>query len=103
MDRFFPFTKIGRWWSKDEEIDFVALNRELNSILFGEAKWSERLVGTDIYENLKRKAEQVEMGGIKGRKELYCLFSKKGFTEAMIKKAKEEGVILFKQDMRIGT
>jgi AAA+ ATPase superfamily predicted ATPase len=102
MDRFFPFIKIGRWWSKDEEIDFVALNRELNSILFGEAKWSERLVGTDIYENLKRKAEQVEMGGIKGRKELYCLFSKKGFTEAMIKKAKEEGVILFKQDMMIG-
>lgn len=103
MDRFFPFTKIGRWWSKNEEIDFVAINRELNSILLGEVKWSERLVGTDIYENLKRKAKQVEADRNKGRKEFYCLFSKKGFTDAMIKKAKEEGVILFKQNMLLNT
>lgn len=102
VDRFFPFTKVGRWWSKDEEIDLVAFSREGKAILFGEVKWSERLVGTDIYENLKRKAKWVETGGIKGRKEFYCLFSKKGFTEAMMKKAKEEGVMLFKQDMKIG-
>jgi hypothetical protein len=31
--------------------------------------------------------------GKKGRREFFCLFSKKGFTEAMIKVAKKEGVV----------
>jgi len=70
----------------------------LNTILFGEAKWSERPVGIDIYDALKNKAKKVNWGG-KNRKELYCLFNKKGFTDAMIKKAKEEEVILFKGDV----
>jgi AAA+ ATPase superfamily predicted ATPase len=95
MDRFFPFTAVGRWWEKNEEIDIVAMNPDLNSILFGEVKWSEKPVGVDLYEALKEKARRVTWGK-KGRKEYFCLFSKKGFTEGMSKKAKEEGVALFK-------
>ena len=97
-DKLFSFTSIGRWWEKEEEIDIVCINRDLNTILFGEAKWSERPVGIDIYDALKNKAKKVNWGG-KNRKELYCLFNKKGFTDAMIKKAKEEEVILFKEDV----
>jgi len=52
----------------------------------------------NIYDALKNKAKKVNWGG-KNRKELYCLFNKKGFTDAMIKKAKEEEVILFKEDV----
>lgn len=94
----FPFTSVGRWWDKEDEIDIVAVNDEENSIIFGEVKWSERPVGVDIYEALKNKAKKV-IWKDKNRKEFYCLFSKKGFTEAMIKLAKKEGVILFKQDI----
>lgn len=97
MDRFFPFDAAGRWWERNEEIDVVAFNRELDSILFGEVKWSEKLVGIDIYEALKEKARQVAWGS-QERKEYFCLFSKMGFTEAMLKRAKEEGVVLFKED-----
>ena len=28
------YTSIGRWWDKNEEIDIVGVNRDLNAILF---------------------------------------------------------------------
>lgn len=99
MDDIFPFTAVGRWWEKNEEIDIVGINKDLNSILFGEVKWSEKPVGTDIYEALRQKTCKVQWGKEKeGRREYFCLFSKKGFTPAMIKRAKEDGVLLFKED-----
>ncbi|MFN3740149.1 MAG: ATP-binding protein [Thermodesulfovibrionales bacterium] len=96
-DRFFPIIKIGRWWDRKEEIDIVALNEEENKILFGEVKWSSKPVGTDIYYNLKEKARKVESKSDK-RYEYFCLFSKSGFTEDMIKVAKKEKVVLFHKD-----
>jgi hypothetical protein len=95
MDRFFPYTAVGRWWEKNEEIDIVAVNPDLNSIVFGEVKWSEKPVGTDVYTALKEKARKV-VWGKKNRKEFFCLFSRKGFTDTMLKTASKEGVILFK-------
>ncbi len=100
MTTIFPFTAIGRWRDRNVEIDIVAVNKQLDSILFGEVKWSEKPVGIDIYEALKKKAERIPWGS-KKRKEYFCLFSKKGFTEAMVKRAKEEGVRLFKENQPI--
>jgi len=97
MNTIFPFTKLGRWWERNEEIDIVGLNNELDSILFGEVKWSEKFIGTDIFDALREKARKVKWGG-RQRREFFCLFSKSGFTQAMIRKAREEGVILFKGD-----
>ncbi|MCD6569343.1 MAG: hypothetical protein J7L53_01410 [Deltaproteobacteria bacterium] len=78
-------------------MDIVAINKELDSILLGEVKWSEKKVGIDIYERLKQKAGKVKWGS-KARKEFFCLFSKKGFTDAMLKKAEDEGVLLFREN-----
>jgi AAA+ ATPase superfamily predicted ATPase len=100
MDVFFPFTAVGRWWDRNEEIDLVAINKQLDSILFGEAKWTEKPIGVDIYERLREKSKKVSWGS-KKRKEYFCFFSKKGFTEAMMKRAKMEGVILFKEDQLV--
>jgi AAA+ ATPase superfamily predicted ATPase len=99
-ERFFPFSMVGRWWDRHDEIDMVALNREMDCILFGEVKWSEKAVGVDVYESLKRKASNVSWGG-KDRKEIYCLFSRNGFTHAMIAKAETNGVSLFREDVLI--
>jgi len=66
--------------------------------LFGEVQWSEKPVGTNIYEGLKLKSKKLQWGK-RERKELFCLFSKKGYTDAMIKKAKEEKVVLFKENI----
>jgi len=95
--RFFPINKIGRWWDRNEEIDIVALNEEENKILFGEVKWSNKPVGIDIYNSLKRKSLKVELHKDR-RNEYFCLFSKSGFTESMLKAAEKEKVTLFHKD-----
>ncbi len=91
--RNMPVTSLGRWWSKNEEIDLVALDEESRAIWFGECKWSGRKVGTDIFRNLRRKAGLVEWHAGK-RKERFILFSLSGFTPAMLDEAKREKVIL---------
>ncbi len=93
-ERYFIPDAIGRWWDKNEEIDIVGINKSSGSILFGEVKWSEKPVGKNIYERLKETAKKVEWEKAK-RKEWYCLFSKSGFTDEMVKIAKIENVMLF--------
>lgn len=78
----------------------MALNEATNEILFGEVKWSRKEVGTNIYEELKRKSQKVEWGR-KDRKEYFCLFSKSGFTSQMKSAAKKERVFLFEKDKYI--
>ncbi len=96
-DEIFHFERVGKWWDKDNEIDIVALNQEANEILFGEVKWSNKQVGTNIYEDLKKKAKAVEWGK-KGRKEYFAIFSKAGFTKDMVELAKKDKVFLVHKD-----
>lgn len=93
----FPLLKIGRWWDSNDEIDIIGLNEKENKILFGEAKWSNKKVGINIYDDLKRKAKKVKWGKDK-RKEHFCMFSKSGFTDDMLKIAQKENVYLFHKD-----
>jgi len=59
----FRFTKIGRWWHKNEEIDLVALNERERKALFVEVKWKELNEGEAkrILKDLERKAELVNL------------------------------------------
>lgn len=87
------FQQVGRWWTKDAEIDQVGLNEEENEILLGEVKWSVNQIGTDSLAELKRKAPQVQWGR-EGRRESFALFSRSGFTEELVRVAAAEGVCL---------
>lgn len=87
------FTSIGRWWHRNEEIDIVALDEENKEIYFGEAKWSKKPIGTNILEDLRRKAPLVEWNSGK-RKERFMLFSRSGFTDSLIEKVHNEDVLL---------
>ena len=84
-----------------EEIDLVATNYHTNEILFGEVKWSNKQVGTNIYEDLKKKAQAVEWGK-KGRKEYFAIFSKSGFTKDMAELAEKDKVFLVHKDKLLG-
>lgn len=95
--KIFSFDRLGRWWDRNEEIDLVALNEKEKKILLGEVKWSNKPVGLNILEELKRKSSQIDWERSK-RKEYYCLFSKSGFTETIIKQAREERILLFHKD-----
>ena len=99
-ERFFTIERNGRWWDRNEKIDIVALNEKEDKILFGEVKWSNKPVGTNIYKDLKGKAELVQWGK-EHRNEYYCLFSKSGFTEDMKTIAQKENVLLFHKDTLI--
>jgi len=72
---FFEFSKMGRWWHKDKEIDIVALNEESKEALFGECKFQDNVDAEKIISKLKDKAQYVEWNNEK-RKENYAVFAK---------------------------
>ena len=83
--------RIGAWWDGREEIDVVALAADEG--LFGECKWTSRPVGTNILDDLKRKAHPLmQSAGL--RTAHYALFARAGFTEALQAQAQHEGVLL---------
>ncbi len=95
--KFFRFERVGKWWDKNEEIDVVATNQEEKKIVFGEVKWTNKKVGTNIYNDLKQKSTLVDWNN-GSRKEFFVLFSKNGFTDGMIRLTKKENVVLFEKD-----
>ena len=101
--QYFKSARRSRWWGRtpgkpsgenEEEIDIVALNSASKEILFGECKWRNAKVDTDVYASLKNKAAIVDWN-MKHRKEHFAIFSKSGFTDRMAELAKEEKVCLF--------
>ena len=92
-DGLIQYTTIGKWWSKDEEIDIVALDEEQKTAYFGECKWSNKKVGDDIYQDLLRKSQLVDWHK-EMRKNKFILFSKSGFTQRMTEISKKENVLL---------
>jgi hypothetical protein len=97
----FSFENVGRWWDNNDEIDVVGINSQSKQILFCEAKWSNKDVGTNILDDLVEKSEKVDWN--KGsRKEYFALFSKSGYTDALMKVAKErKDVFLFVENEMI--
>ncbi len=90
----FTFTKIGRWWRGDQEIDVVAVNQETGEMLVAECKWREKPASPRDVADMMRKAENVEWTGGEGEKR-FAYFSSGGFTEAALGLCKEEKVLAF--------
>lgn len=81
------FSKIGRWWYRDKEIDIVGINEREKEILFAECKWSDNVDAEKLLQKLKEKAEMVKWNN-ENRKEYYAIFAKKF-------KKKAEGCLCF--------
>ena len=56
----FNFTRIGKWWYKDKEIDLVALNRRTKEILFAECKWKDQVNSEKVLADLEEKSRHVD-------------------------------------------
>jgi len=91
------FEHLGRWWDKNTEIDLVGLNKTDHSILFVETKWNTKPLGTNVVDDLKRKAQKFEWGREKG-KEYFALVAKGGFNKELIERSKSEGIVLVEED-----
>ncbi len=89
----FKYSRIGKWWYKDVEIDIVAINENTNEILFCECKWQNRKTNVNILTELMDKAKHVNWNNDL-RKEYYMAASKSGFTEEAKIFAKQNNFIL---------
>lgn len=88
------FTDIGRWWGTgrergQEEIDIVAADGE--NWLFGECKWRNELMEYSVLDTLRKKSLVF---GKKCRSSWYFLFSKRGFSPALKKAARQENNVI---------
>jgi hypothetical protein len=73
----FKFSRIGKWWYKDKEIDLIVLNDKTKEILFIECKWKRldyRSV-LKIIKLLKEKSKSFQWNNEK-RKEYFGIISK---------------------------
>lgn len=88
----FRFTRLGRWWHKDNEIDLVALNENDNEIFFIECKWVN-LKGNKIrklFDELKDKSFFFDWN--KDAKKHYVIIAKKVDNKENFRK---EGFYIF--------
>lgn len=89
------FTSIGRWWGTNpvthsqEEIDLVA--NDGKDYIFGECKWRNDKTDLSVLCELKTKADIFSKNK---NNTYYALFSKSGFTDAVINKAKSDSSII---------
>lgn len=91
--KIIDFTKIGKWWYKDKEIDIVALNEKTKEILFCECKWQDKIDARKLLNLLKEKSKFVEWPTKKEsekRREYYVIFAR-----SFKQKIKEKNVFLF--------
>ena len=77
-DRIFGFSKIGKWWYKDKEIDIIALNDATKEILFVECKWQNLTCwqAKKILDDLSEKAKFVQWNS-DSRKDYFGIVAKK--------------------------
>ena len=77
-DNIFNFTKIGKWWHREREIDVVAMNELNGEILFLECKWQDLKQGEaeKVLVELKDKSRYV-LWNNDTRKEFFGLLGRK--------------------------
>lgn len=88
----FPPEIVGSHWSKDAQVDVVALNWQDKAILLGECKWGAEAVDRAIVRELIDKAPLVAPG--KDWQTQYVFFARAGFTDAARAEAETVGATL---------
>jgi hypothetical protein len=84
------FNKVGRWWDGSHEIDVVALDSAGRDIVFGECKYTEEPMDTDVYYRLQENKNAVRWNAA-SRNEYFVFFSINGYTEQMRSLAAAKG------------
>ena len=96
----FELSRIGQWWGSDPatrkqvQIDIVGADSEEKAFIIGSCKFKNEKIGIDEYERLKHDAAVFGKRGTYH----YYIFSKGGFTDGLIEKAKEDDVRLVTLD-----
>lgn len=96
----FLLSSVGQWWGTDSrtrkevQIDIVGSPVEGNEYLIGSCKYRNEKIGTEELELLRRYASVFRENGTFH----YYIFSKSGFTSALLEAAKQGEVTLLTLD-----
>jgi len=71
----FSFTKIGKWWYKDKEVDIVGLDKNNKKIFLVECKWKHNINAKKIVNELSKKSDCIDWNN-NTREEIYIVFAK---------------------------
>lgn len=86
----FYFSKIGRWWNKTDELDIMAVDHRNKKYILGKCKYKKSAFDLSDMRNVQQKVRlQAGIDDI-----YFWIFSKGGYTEAVIAGAKEQNVKL---------
>lgn len=83
---------VGSHWSKQAQVDVVAINWRERAILLGECKWGARPVGETVIRELIEKAPKVVPA--EGWQVHYAFFARAGFSQAARRQAEAIGAHL---------
>jgi len=83
----------GSFWSKQAQVDVLAINWRTKDILLGECKWEKEAVGRKVIHTLFDKTEKVLPKSVKWTVH-YAFFSRNGFTQPAQDEAQSEGAML---------
>ena len=86
--------RVGSYWSKEAQIDVVAIRWDEKKILLGEAKWGTEAAGRKVLTDLVAKAPRVVPDEGKGWTVHYALFARAGFTDAVQAEAARRETLL---------
>lgn len=97
--------RIGSHWSKQAQVDVVAINWRTKDILLGECKWGKKRVGRRVIQTLINKTSKVLPGNATWRVH-YVFFAREGFTAVAQEAAQEQNALLIslpqiEHDMRL--
>ena len=73
-NKIIEFSKIGRWWWKEHEIDLIAINQRNTSIIFIECKWQKNVNAIRVLDDLMEKKEHVDWK-LNERQESFIIFA----------------------------
>lgn len=94
----FHFSKLGRFWDSNDEIDITALDPEGKNLILGECKFWTEPVGISVLRDLEAKTASVPWER-NDRKVWYVLFSASGFTDELKALAETRADLLLCDDL----
>ncbi|MEM2942956.1 MAG: ATP-binding protein [Candidatus Bathyarchaeia archaeon] len=75
------YQSIGKWWSREVEIDLVAIDERTSTAIFTEVKWTKTPIRREILLKLRAKAECFPWRK-DSRRNLFLVYSRSGFDFA---------------------
>jgi len=89
--------RVGKWWNASGEIDIVGINSQQEPVLFGECKFTGKLLGSSELKALEKKAVELS-----DKRKTFVLFSRSGFSQELLDYSQtRDNILLFKLFERV--